>query len=84
MFNQINEKDLIQLIYSDVGTLVLDRKQTAKALGISTTTLSRMTKSGIGPKYKKVISASKSKNGAVKYPLHDLVHYIVNGNIKCA
>ncbi len=84
MFNQINEKDLLKLIFDKYGTLSLNRKQSALTVGVSIATLDRMANKGVGPSYKKVETTSKSNNGAVRYPLHELVKYIVNGNIQCA
>lgn len=84
MFNQINEKDLLKLIFQKYETLNLTKRQAAATMGISIATLDRMAKNGVGPSYKKVETASKSNNGTVHYPLHELIKYIVNGNIKCA
>lgn len=84
MLNTIKEKDLLNLIFEKYETLNLTKKQAAATIGISTATLDRMAKNGVGPSYKKVQTASKSNNGSVYYPLHELVKYIVNGNIKCA
>ncbi len=83
MFDQINEKDLLKLIFEKYETLNLTKKQAAMTMGMSIATLDRMAKKGIGPNYKKVETSSKSNNGTVHYPLHELVKYIVNGNIKC-
>ncbi len=57
--------------------------QTAQILGISTASLWRMRKEGIGLDYKKRETNSKSNNGRVMYPLSAIADYYFN-NIRTA
>ena len=75
------QKELYSLLLELHGAMV---KQTAttKILNVSLATLYRMRENGIGPSYKKL--DSKSKNGAVVYPLQEIVRYLTESNIKTA
>ena len=75
------QKELYSLLLELHGAMV---KQTAttKILNVSLATLYRMRENGIGPSYKKL--DSKSKNGAVVYPLQENVRYLTESNIKTA
>lgn len=55
---------------------------TGKILNKSSITLYRMREQGVGPRYKK--GHSKSKNGSVVYPLHEIVRYLTTSNVMTA
>ena len=75
------QKELYSLMLPIYGAMVT-QKNTAKILSVSIATLYRMRENGIGPSYKKL--DSKSKNGAVVYPLQEIVRYLTESNIKTA
>ena len=76
------EKDQIAgLLLQQYNTVNLTRKQAAQALNISTATLDRMKEKGIGPNYKKIETASRSKNGKVFYPITSIADYLASQNI---
>lgn len=67
------EKDLYELLYNKHGSS-LDIDTTSKMIKKAPSTLYRMRKNGIGPGYiKDPIGAD---NSAIRYPLHEIVHYI--------
>lgn len=59
---------------------ILSQNKTAKLLNVSIATLYRMREQGVGASYKKL--DSKSKNGTVVYPLHEIIRYITESNVK--
>lgn len=75
------QREIYSLMLPIYGALV-SQKNTATILNISIATLGRMRNQGIGPSYKKLDSLSK--NGTVQYPLHELVKYLTQSNIKTA
>lgn len=75
------QKELYSLMLPVYGA-VLKQNETAKLLNVSLATLYRMREQGIGASYKKL--DSKSKNGTVIYPLHEIVKYLTQSNIKTA
>ena len=75
------QKELYSLMLPVYGAIV-SQKNTAKVLNVSIATLYRMREQGIGAGYKKL--DSKSKNGTVVYPLHEIVKYLTQLNIKTA
>lgn len=86
MSNQIKlltdeQKELFSIMLPVYGAMV-KQTATAKVLNVSVATLYRMRENGIGPSYKKL--DSKSKNGAVVYPLQEMVRYLTESNIKTA
>lgn len=70
------------MLYKKYGTLLLSRKQCAKAIGISTASLDRLKQEGIGPNYIK--KKGKGKNGAVQYPLLAVIDFILLTQVKTA
>ncbi|MDY0292775.1 MAG: helix-turn-helix domain-containing protein [Desulfuromonadaceae bacterium] len=75
------QKELYSLMLPQYGA-VLKQTDVAKLLNVSLATLYRMREQAIGPSYKK--GDSKSKNGAVVYPLQEIVRYLTQSNIKTA
>ena len=75
------QKELFSLMITVYGASI-KQNTTAKILNVSIPTLYRMRENGIGPSYKK--QDSKSKNGAVVYPLQEIVRYLTESNIKTA
>jgi len=75
------QKELYSLMLPVYGALV-SQKNTAKILNVSIATLYRMRENGVGASYKKL--DSNSKNGTVVYPLHEIVRYLTQSNIKTA
>ena len=75
------QKELYSLMLPLYGALV-SQKNTAKILNASIATLYRMRENGIGASYKKL--DSNSKNGTVVYPLHEIVKYLTQSNVKTA
>jgi hypothetical protein len=75
------QKELFSLMITVYGASI-KQNTTAKILNVSIPTLYRMRENGIGPSYKKL--DSKSKNGAVVYPLQEIVRYLTESNIKTA
>ena len=71
------QKELYSLMLPHHGA-ILKQTDVAKVLNVSLATLYRMREQGIGPSYKK--GDSKSKNGAVVYPLQELVKYLTQLN----
>lgn len=77
MKQDINE--LVRILAEVFECFELSREQCAKALGRSISTIDRMRKKGIGPKFKK---NEESVNGTVKYPIHEVAKYIFSKNLK--
>lgn len=68
------QEELRKLLFSRFNTLILSRKQTAEALGMSTATLDRLKRNGLGPKYNKI--ERNGKNAMVRYSIDSIVEYI--------
>ena len=75
------QRELYSLMLPVYGAIVKQTK-TAELLNVSLATLYRMREQGVGPSYKKL--DSKSKNGTVIYPLHEIVRYLTESNVKTA
>ena len=75
------QKELYSLMLPIYGAMVT-QKNTAKILSVSIATLYRMRENGVGASYKKL--DSNSKNGTVVYPLHEIVKYLTQSNVKTA
>ncbi len=75
------QREIYSLMLPIYGALV-SQKNTAKILNVSIATLYRMREQGIGASYKKL--DSKSKNGTVVYPLHEIVRYLTQSCVKTA
>ena len=75
------QREIYSLMLPTYGAVV-KQNATAGILNTSVATLYRMRENGIGPSYKKM--DSKSKNGAVVYPLQEIVRYLTESNIKTA
>lgn len=76
------QKELYNSLYKKYGKALLSKKETAEIIGVSIPTLDRMRVDGIGMDYKKM--PSRSNNGTVKYPLHEVARYLTEQNIKTA
>lgn len=77
MKQEVNE--LVRILAEVFQCFELSRGQCAKALGRSISTIDRMRKKGIGPKYKK---NEESMNGTIKYPINQVAKYILANNLK--
>lgn len=75
------QRELYSLMLPVYGASVKQSK-TTEILNVSLATLYRMREQGIGPSYKKLDSLSK--NGSVVYPLHEIVKYLTESNVKTA
>ena len=75
------QREIYSLMLPQYGA-VLNQKETAQAIKKSIASLFRMRKHGIGPSYKKL--ESKSKNGTVVYPLHEIIRYLTESNVETA
>lgn len=75
------QRELYSLMLPVYGASV-NQKTYCKILNISLATAYRQREQGIGAAYKKL--DSKSKNGTVIYPLHCIVKYITESNVKTA
>jgi len=75
------QRELYSLMLPAYGAIVKQSKVT-EIINVSLATLYRMREQGIGPSYKKM--DSKSKNGAVVYPLQEIVRYLTTSNVKTA
>lgn len=73
------QKELYSLMLKNYGASVT-QKTYCKILNISLATAYRMREQGLGASYKKL--NSKSKNGTVVYPLHEIVRYLTESNVK--
>lgn len=71
-------KELTEHLYLHSGTYLLSKKDTAKIIGVSISSLDRLKEQGVGPKYKKTGNA---KNSTVKYPIQAIAEYIINNNV---
>ncbi len=72
------ESNLFNLLYNQFGAVILSKKDTAKILNMGVSTLDKLRSEGKGPNYK--------QNGLsnVKYNLHSVVDYILEGEIQTA
>lgn len=75
----MDRKQLMEMLYSKYGSLLLSRKQCAEATGCSTAKLDRLKKIGLGPQY---IKQKEFGNGTVQYPIDAVVDYIVSQQVK--
>ena len=73
------QKELYRLLVKDYGAMV-NQNNLAKLRGVSIATLYRERNQGIGISYKKL--DSKSKNGSVVYPLHEIIKFLTESNVK--
>jgi|688.fasta_scaffold226930_2 hypothetical protein len=78
----MNKKQLIEMLYTKYGSLLLSRKQCAEATNCSTAKLDRLKKIGLGPQYVKKNDAGK--NSTVQYPIDAVVDYILSAQVKTA
>lgn len=76
------QKELYSLLFKEYKKAQLSQKEASRILGVSIATLYRMRDQGIGAGYKKL--DSKSKNGTVVYPLHLIIKYLTESNVKTA
>ena len=75
---QQRKEMLLQIYFNKYDTFVLHRKQVAKLVNESETTLDRWKEDAIGPVWSK---DERSKNGRVTYLLIDIVDFLVNKEI---
>lgn len=75
MNTEANRKQMmINLIFKRFGALELDRKNTAAVMGVSTSTLARFKRDGVGPKWSK---CNESRTTKVTYAIDDIAEYMV-------
>ena len=85
---KINDETHIKLIVDEINSLdpkykkiiALNQKQTAEAIGVSSSTLESWRKDAIGPEYKKMDNRGKSKKGRVLYSKIAVAAWMVNGS----
>ncbi len=75
------QKELYSLMLKEYGAMVKLNKY-CEIRNISPATAYRERQKGIGTSYKKL--SSKSKNGTVLYPLHEIVRYLTESNVETA
>jgi len=75
----MNRQEIWNVIYNRYGSLVLSRKQVAKLLGKSVSTIDRWKKNGLYLVYKK---RGKAKNSPIEYSIDAIVDYAINNNKK--
>ena len=80
--NKDCEKNIYELIFGEYKKLSFTRAEAAKLLNRSVKTLDNMRESGIGPGYQK--HDTPGGKGAVLYPIHEIVEYILKENYKTA
>lgn len=74
------KNELIQLLFQKYESLLLRREQAAEILNISTASLDRMKRSGVGIQYQK--EGESRKNGRIRYPIDAIVDYILSNHIQ--
>jgi len=74
-----NEEEIIfKTLYTKHNKMALSKKEMSLESGLSTSTLDRLRKAGLGCSY------IKEKNGDVFYPLTELAKYYTNSVIQTA
>jgi len=73
------QRELYILLFQEYKKVQLSQKEASNILGVSIATLYRMREQGIGAGYKK---REDSKNGTIVYPLHEIVKFITESNVK--
>jgi len=74
-----NIDNTINKIHQEYETMILSRKQVAKILNKSTTTIDRWRKKGLYLEYSKV---GEAKNATIEYTLNEVAKYIISNKIK--
>lgn len=64
------------MMYGKYGRMLISKKECARELGLSCSTLDRLRKDGMGAQY------IKEKNGNVMYPLIEVARYISTKQIR--
>ncbi len=77
MTKQEQIKHITELLFSKYGAFKLNKGQTAKVFGISTSTLDRQRVSGTGIPYQQATETSN-----VYYTISSIAEYLVENNIK--
>ncbi|HFU76615.1 MAG TPA: hypothetical protein ENK66_10260 [Arcobacter sp.] len=78
MDNQKRKEMLLRVYFEKYDTFVLHRKEAAKIVNESETTLDRWKDNAIGPAWSK---DERSKNGRVTYLIVDIVDFLVSKEI---
>jgi len=72
-----DRKDILSVLYSKYETMILSKKQCAEVLGVSTQKLDLDRSVGAGVPYQQ-----NGTSGNVKYPLNEVVTYMLSNIIK--
>lgn len=70
------KQNLFNLLYKEHGSIILSKKDTAKILNMGVSTLDKLRHECKGPNYKQVGLSN------VKYNLHSVIDYILEGEIQ--
>ncbi len=79
---QIKQLQVLLVILDLPLQLFYTKAQAARIIGLSTVTLDRMKKSGVGMEYKKVVTGT-GHNGRVMYPIDEIARFYFE-NVKTA
>ena len=86
MMKATNEQiEQLQALLKSLGLplqLFYTKTQASKTIGLSTVTLDRMKKAGVGMEYKKVVTGTGT-NGRVMYPIGEIARFYFE-NVKTA
>ncbi len=74
------ERIMYELIFNEYKKLSFKRVETAKLIGKSVKTLDTMRGEGMGPEYSK--NDTPGGKGAVMYPIHSIIAYILRDDYK--
>ena len=74
---QTDEARLVfDTLFKKYQSVVLSKKQLGETLGLSTATIDRMRKEGVGPQWR------RHKNRSIQYPLTEVANYVVTNQVK--
>ena len=73
------EKELFNTLFAKYGSMLVTKKEASEIIGRSRASMDADRYVGKGINY-----YQEGDNGNVKYSLHDLVNYLVNGAVKTA
>jgi len=77
---KVRRQELMEMLHKKYESLILSRKDVSRELGISTASLDRLKKNGVGPLYKK--KNTNGSNGPVQYAIDAVVDFIITEDIK--
>ena len=77
MEKQEEIKQIVEILFNRFGSFKLSKCQTARVVGVSTSTIDRHRKAGTGIRYQQDTSTSN-----IYYSLSSIAEYIVNNDIQ--